>query len=635
MFRKAVIISFVCLASLIFSRTGYCVPAVTSTRQFTQPDGSTFTARLWGDEKAHGWETMDGYTIVKDPETNYWCYARLQAGTGELLPAGIVGDESAKAGLSEHLRPAAYTSLRTLSLSRSAATLYPGSLSRTPVTGSRPIPVLMVNFSDTATTYDSSDFDSLLFGTGIHSMKDYYEEVSYGAFSVAAGTDGIIDWYTALTNHDYYGENDAEGNDKHPAELVIATVAAADTAVDFSEYDSDGDCYVDAVVIIHQGSGEEAGGPVTDIWSHRWNLHSAHYFGDGTGIYTTDDTAACGAIKIDDYVIQPETLYGDIQTVGVFAHEYGHVLGLPDLYDIDYSSEGIGDWGLMSSGAWGSVSRPGDRPVHMSAWSKYMLGWVEPVVVSTRLTDEVVSPSAVYADVYQFYPDNQTSSKEYYLVENRQRLGFDAGLPGTGLAIWHIDDNMASYSNQDNSQECAPPADCSDTHYRVSLVQADGYWDLERNFNQGDAADLYPGITGNTSFTSTSAPASYLFDGSRSHVDISGITESGTTIRASLALTYAITPSAGAGGTITPGATTNIDFGDGLTFGVTPDAGYQISQVYIDDAPVGAVSEYIFSDTRVDHVINAVFISTDSDNSGVSGSAAGGGGGGCFITTLF
>jgi hypothetical protein len=385
---------------------------------------------------------------------------------------------------------------------------------------------------------------------------------------------------------------------------------------------------VDAVVIIHQGSGEEAGGPASDIWSHQWDLASAAYFGDGTGVYTTNDHAACGDIKIKDYVIQPEKLYGGIQTVGVFTHEYGHVLGLPDLYDVDYSSNGIGYWGLMSSGAWGYVSRPGDRPVHLSAWSKYMLGWVDPVTVTTRLADETIDPAATSADVYRFFPDNQTNSQEYYLIENRQRIGFDAGLRGTGLAIWHIDEGKASLSNLDNSQECAYPSDCSNTHYRVALVQADGDWDLELGYNSGDSGDLYPGATGNTSFSSASDPASAIYDGSDSHVDISGITQSGTTITASLALTYSLAPAASTGGAITPGVDTRIDYGDAMTFAISPHPGYQISNVYVDGASVGALSAYTFSDTRLDHTISASFTSTGSSGSG------GGGGGGCFIGSL-
>jgi immune inhibitor A len=627
MLRKLIIISVVSLSTLVFSRIGFCVPAVPLTQQLEQPDGNTFNARLWGDERAHGWETTDGYTIIEDADTKIWRYAQKEASTGRMLPAGIVGDENAQTGLSRHLRPAKSTNLR--SAGNTVDRMQPRSVNHTPVAGSRPIPVMMVNFSNTSTTFDSTDFANALFGTGTNSLKDYYEEVSYGAFSVTPGTAGVTGWYNAANAHDYYGQNDASGYDSHPAELVIETVSAADAAIDFSEYDADGDCYVDAVVIVHQGSGEEAGGPTGDIWSHQWDLFSAEYFGDGTGVYTTNDVAACGNIKIKDYVIQPETLYGDIQTVGVFAHEYGHVLGLPDLYDIDYSSNGIGNWGLMSGGAWGSVLRPGDSPVHLSAWSKYMLGWIDPVTVTTRLADETIGPASAYDDVYQFFPDNDITSQEYYLIENRQRTGFDAGLPGTGLAIWHIDENKASSSNHDNSYECAEPSDCTNTHYRVALVQADGYWDLETGYNRGDTGDLYPGASGNTDFTSTSGPGSLLYDGAKSHVDITDITETGTTITASLALTYAITPSATSGGTITPGSKTTLDLGGEMTFAIAPQAGYQISQVYIDGASVGAVSEYTFSDTQVDHAINAVFTSTTPSGGGS------GGGGGCFISSTF
>jgi immune inhibitor A len=642
--RIVEILSTVCLISLFFVPIGLCMPALPAPHQMEQPNGYRFSARLWGDEKNHGWETIDGYTIAKDPVTKYWYYTPNQDRAIQLQSAAMVGTNGAPAGLTAHLRPAGSAHPRNYNSSVSSAPisnqggrnamLQSSTIQRTPVTGTRKIPVLMVNFSDTTPTYDHADFQNLLFGTGTGSMKDYYEEVSYGAFSVAPGSAGVTGWYTASGTHAYYGENDADGYDKHPGELVRETVAAADATVDFSEYDSDGDCYVDAVVIVHQGSGEEAGGPANDIWSHQWDLASAAYFGDGAGPYTTNDHAACGDIKINDYVIQPETLDGGIQTVGVFAHEYGHVLGLPDLYDIDYSSSGIGDWGLMSTGAWGTVNRSGDSPVHLSAWSKYMLGWVEPVPVTTRLADETIDPAEASADVYQFYPGNQTNSAEYYLVENRQRIGFDAGLPGTGLAIWHIDEDMASTQNLDNSQECTSPPDCSGSHYRVALVQADGDWDLERGFNEGDSGDLYPGATGNTEFNASSLPASSLYDGSQSHVDISGITRSGNTITASLGLTCSLVPSAAAGGSITPGTTTTIDYGDDLAFDITPNAGYEISNVYVDGASVGALSEYTFTNARLDHTIRAVFTATGSSTASNVGSGSGSGGsGGCFIAT--
>jgi hypothetical protein len=258
---------------------------------------------------------------------------------------------------------------------------------------------------------------------------------------------------------------------------------------------------------------------------------------------------------------------------------------------------------------------------------------VDPVTVTTRLANEAVDPAATNADVYRFFPDGQTNSQEYYLIENRQRIGFDAGLPGTGLAIWHIDESMASLNNLDNSEECAWPSDCSDIHYRVALVQADGGWDLELGYNLGDTGDLYPGATGNMSFSSFSDPESALYDGSRSHVDISGITQSGTTIRASLGLTYSLEPSAAAGGSITPGIRTITEYGDDMTFVIKPDAGYRINNVYIDGESVGALTEYTFSDTRLDHTISATFTSVNAANSGAAASG-GGSSGGCFIASL-
>jgi len=156
--------------------------------------------------------------------------------------------------------------------------------------------------------------------------------------------------------HDYYGATEARW-----AEFARDAILAADADIDFSQYDADGDGTVDAVAIIHQGRGKEESGKATDIWSHQSSLSGA-----GLGALTLD------GVTVDTYIIMPEVqgAGGDITTIGVLAHEYGHALGLPDLYDVDYSSAGIGDWGLMGGGAWLQVSRAGDSPAHMVAGSK-------------------------------------------------------------------------------------------------------------------------------------------------------------------------------------------------------------------------------------------------------------------------
>ncbi len=226
-----------------------------------------------------------------------------------------------------------------------------------------------------------------------------------------------------------------------------------------------------------------------------------------------------------------------MQTMGVFAHEYGHALGLPDLYDTDNSSAGIGDWSLMAGGSWNGVITSGDRPAHLDAWSKFFLGWVTPAPVSGVLTGESILQAATNADVYQLLNGTPTSG-EYFLVENRQLAGFDKGLPGDGLLIWHIDGDRISdamITNTVNNNECYPGGpSCVSGHFGVALAQADDQWDLERGTNRGDSGDPYAS-PGSTSFTDSTSPNSSLYSGVPSDVNITGISASGAVMTADLA----------------------------------------------------------------------------------------------------
>ncbi|MEC4686263.1 MAG: M6 family metalloprotease domain-containing protein [Nitrospirota bacterium] len=586
----AVVVCFI--TGLLGVEEAEAVVAAPVVRTLIQADGSAFTARLWGDERLHGWETEDGYSIAFNESLQNWTYA-VTDGSGRLTASSwVVGKTRPTEVLQKHIRPAGDVLVEVLQ--RKA--IQPPDLPQkvVPPSGAANIPVILINFNNTTTTYNTPDFDTLLFGTGNKSMKDYYEEVSYGAFSVSPGPAGVVGWYTTANNHDYYGTNNAQGQDTWPGDLVYEAVAAADATVDFSAYDSDGDCYVDVVGIVHQGTGEEVGEASTDIWSHRWNLSSARNSGySNYGIYTTGDSdASCpGGYKVNDYIIMPE-LYRTgpppIQsTIGVFAHEYGHALGLPDLYDTDGSSEGIGNWGLMSGGTWNYVTRQGDTPAHMSAWSKYRLGWVTPTQVTYRLTDESIDAAATAADVYQLLSGSPSTGGEYFLVENRQRVTgtFDEGLPAAGLAIWHIEESRTS-----NANECYPPSDCSATHYWVSLEQADGNLDLEKNNNRGDSGDLYPGSTNNTSFTGSSIPDSDLYNGTASYVKVTSISASAPTMTA----TFIAVPEPDISVTDSSGTDNDLEvpFGDipntSHTVTVTNlgDADLNISQIpYVSDQP--------------------------------------------------
>lgn len=495
--------SVVAIALLVFPTKALAVPASPDVHVLSQPDGTTFEAVQWGDEWLNGWETSDGYTIARNETTGFWEYARLSP-DGGLEPSGTrPGTFLPLEGIQMHLRPSCdiVPGKRSLEPEVSAQVV--------PSAGTANVPAIMINFNDRTTTYSASDFQDLLFGhspsiaTGPGSLKDYYEEISYGAFSVSPGPAGVTGWFTAANGHDYYGY--MHGN-MRAKELVTEAILAADPYIDFSRYDNDGDGYVDTVMIIHQGAGAEASGNHSDIWSHKGWLPPVR----------VDD------VIIDSYIIQPETYRGGISSIGVFAHEFGHALGLPDLYDIDGSSSGAGIWCLMASGSWNRSSTGGDTPAHMSAWCKCYLRWVEPIQVKGALPDQPIYAAAYAGDVLQFLPNPDGPSDwnwggggvgEYFLIENRYKTGFDAGLPGSGLAIWHIDESQGDNSDED--------------HRLVDLKQADGLNDLYWGANHGDDGDLYPGSTNNRKFGDLTIPDNRWYDYRNTGCSVRNISDAG------------------------------------------------------------------------------------------------------------
>ena len=528
--RTPVMVCLVAIAMLLIPAEALAVPACPVPITLTQPDGASFEATLWGDEWLNGAETLDGYTVVQDPVTGYWEYAN-RATSGDLEPSGLrpgVHDVAGE-GIETGLRPSRDTAAKgRYSRGVSAAATVQS-------TKTVNVPVILITFSDRTPTYSVADFQDLLFGhrpaiaTGPGSMKDYYEEASYGKFSVSGGPAGVKGWFTSANGHDYYGK---KWGSKRAAELVAEAVRAADEYIDFSQYDNDGDGYVDALIVVHQGMGAESTNDMSDIWSHQWYLSAA-----GQGAVKLD------GVWLDAYTVQPEECWRwkdvkSISSIGVFAHEFGHVLGLPDLYDYDGSSQGVGDWCLMAGGSWNWTNGSGDTPAHMSAWCKWRLGWVNPVPVRGYRENWVFNASALSDSVAQFLPNPdgpddwhwyRGGEGEYFLVENRYKTGFDAGLPGSGLAIWHIDE-----SQTDNDDE---------NHKLVDMEQADGLRDLDfaERRNRGDAGDVYPGSSNNRRFGDLTVPWNWLYDYRNSGCSVRSISDAGAVMTADVSLRYACT----------------------------------------------------------------------------------------------
>lgn len=362
--------------------------------------------------------------------------------------------------------------------------------------------VILIDFQDVShdPANDSEYFHNLLFsGSNPHSMYNYYYENSYGQTTIS-GT--ILGWYTSIHNMSYYGA-DGDKIDRLNGSIYELTREAVQLAnadgFNFSQYDSDDDNYIDHIIIIHAGPGQESGGRSygpNAIWSHHWSIWPPE--------------------QVDGIFAGDYSMVAEYSPMGTTAHEFGHDLGLPDLYDTDGSSNGIGAWGTMGFGSWLSG---GEVPAHFCAWSKVYLGWIEPKEIETNeigFALDCVENSKI--DTIIKIP---LASNEYFLLENRSKIRFDEYLPGEGLLIWHIDDSVGfvSFNNVNMDED----------HKRVDLEEADGRYDLDGKANYGDYADPYY-LDNVVSFGNSTDPSSQLYMGDISDVRIQNISEPGTTM---------------------------------------------------------------------------------------------------------
>lgn len=369
--------------------------------------------------------------------------------------------------------------------------------------------VLLTEFPDRSSLVDKSFFDDLLnseglnfkqkypVSTNVSSVREYYQFESSNNFHLEFDVYG---WFEMPNDYDYYVGN-SSGTGSYPnnsQKLVEDAINAADSAVDFSLYDNDNNGTVDFLLVVHTGTGAEFDGTTGEIWSHMWSISPQQRDG----------------VTLRKYSMQPEYwVQAYDMSIGVYCHELGHlVFGLPDLYDVNGGSYGIGYWGLMGGGSWNDeksvfgsdeISGYGGAPAEFTAWSKLKIGWYEPNDISQEYNGTVeIEPR----QIYRFINDND--SRQYFLYEFKEINIYNQWLPGNeGLLIYRCDDSKYS-----NTQPWMPDKDL-DYHYKVAIIQKDNQWSIEKKENRGDSTDLY--YSGDV-FNRFSNPANMFYDNSDS-----------------------------------------------------------------------------------------------------------------------
>jgi M6 family metalloprotease-like protein len=490
------------LAATLVASTNRVVWSINaSPHPFTvaQPDGTTVELIMKGDEYYHWMETTDGYSVIR-AENGVYHYADLNA-VGALIDTGNTVGGLRPQNLRANLRPA---EARVVQMRQTAHEALHGVAPEVEMmaaqdravrarTGTLRNLVVLMRFTnhagrtlptraDVDVIFNAVGGDPVLAPTG--SVRDAYTEYSYGQLTIDST---VADWVDLPESEQHY----ADGDSALPGKIDDAIVDAlelVDPDVDFNDFDQDGDGFVDGIAFLHSGYGAEWGGVDVDgvdepdrIWSHQGSIST----------WTSDE-----GVKVREYHINP-SLWGTSGSapgrIGVICHETGHFLGMPDLY-CSISGAGIGSWCLMAN-SWGFDGSQ-RRPPHPSAWCKKELGWVTPTILSAPGVYQARNAEN-NQEIYQL--NDGFPAGEYLLIENRQPLGHDVGIPAGiggrgGLAIWHVDEAQPGRGNFDVEPGFPGQAGwpTNGKHYKVALLQADGEYDLEQfNPPRGDALDVF------------------------------------------------------------------------------------------------------------------------------------------------
>lgn len=485
---------------ILCSAAVYAVPAKPGQwRTITLADGTQVRAELRGDEFCHYWLSESGLAYAPSAEGSHFELIDLEATEASGRTARRLANAT-RATRAAAADPGKYTGKKRgliilVEFPKRTATNTPAasfSIENAQAYYNRV--ANEKNFSDSEVGFKSS-------------VYDYFYAQSEGKFEFNFDVAGP---YKLGNAYNYYGEDSGTMLDIHLGKLIYHACAKADADIDFSQYDWDGDGKVDQVFVLYAGQGQNVNGDDTDlIWPQEGTLNSvgsdqAPFELDGVTI----DTFACSCELGEG---------GAIDGIGTICHEFSHCFGLPDTYDRGTAfgatslNYGTYVWDLMNMG---NYLDGGYQPAGYTAFERMFCGWktLTPLTTSTQI--EGMKALSEGGEAYVIY--NDAHPDEYYILENRQLTGCDAGLYAAGLMISHIN----------YSEEAWNANDINTTKERMGIFAADNSWQRTIDDVKGD---LYP-YGGNDCLTSTSEPAATLVnantDGSMlMKKDITGITQ--------------------------------------------------------------------------------------------------------------
>ena len=459
-------------------------------------NGTEVRAQLKGDEHAHYWMAEDGQRYVEKEDNVFTTIS------SEEITSRAQARRAVMKNASRLRRP------RKVEMGE-----------RTSYFGKKKGLVILAQFTDKKfqTSNNQALYKRIMNEEGFNegnfvgSVSDYFKAQSAGQFELEFD---VVGPYTMNNSYSYYGKNDNSGNDTNPEAMIIEACNQANVEVNFADYDWDDDGAVDQVFVLYAGTGEADGGSKSTIWPHMYYLSA------------TNRQLTLDGVTVDTYACSNEvTTSNSIEGIGCFCHEFSHCMGFPDFYDTAYNGWfGMDAFDLMCSGSYnGNTFIPAGYTAH----EKMMCGWQDPIVLNDKDTTVTsLQPMSNNGETFIIYNDGHTN--EYFMIENRQKSGWDAGYPARGLMITHVDfdKNIWEYNCPNtevtrNSVEYTQYGYPLNDHQRMTIVHADNdddssyYSEYFGGYTkQTTSTDLYP-YSKNDSLTPTSKPAPKLYNNNK------------------------------------------------------------------------------------------------------------------------